>query len=32
MSETLGKNTAASPEVTYMEPQNKTRDERIADG
>ena len=32
MSETLGKNTAASPEVTYMEPQKKTRDERIADG
>lgn len=32
MSETLGKNTAASPEVTYMESQKKTRDERIADG
>lgn len=42
MSETLGKNTdnspegdsaqGSSPEVTYMEPQKKTRDERIADG
>ena len=42
MSETLGKNTdnspegdsaqGSSPEVTSMEPQKKTRDERIVDG
>ena len=42
MSETLGKNTdnspegdsaqGSSPEVTSMEPQKKTHDERIADG